>query len=137
MGELADQGADQGLPEDNLKTVKGIGLYKINYEMDVSGSNRDQNYIAGVIAYTSKEAIDTLSEFAVKRVKGYKGMKVEQVAFEGLCHAMSVEVQEAVLRTAKLEGKVVSKEDYDTLLAERKSETKKVKKSIIPKKEKE
>ncbi len=133
MGEVLDQ----GLPEDNLKTVKGIGLYKINYEMDVRGSNRDQNYIAGVIAYTSKEAIDTLTDFAVKRVKGFKGMKVEQVAFEGLCHAMSVEVQEAVLKTAKLEGKVVSREDYDALLSERKIETKKaVKKSIIPKKEK-
>jgi hypothetical protein len=117
-------------PQDNMKTVKGIGLYKIRYEMDVKDSSREQNYIAGVIAYTSKEAIDTLAAFATKNVKGFKGMKVEEVAFEGLCHAMSDTVKDAILNTAKLEGVVVSKEDYEAVLAEGK---KKVKKSIVPK----
>ena len=41
---------------DNFKPVKGICLYKIKYEMDVDGSSRDQNYIAGVMAYSSDEA---------------------------------------------------------------------------------
>ncbi len=122
-------------PQDNLKTVKGIGLYKIRYEMDVTDSSRDHSYMAGVIAYTSKEAVDTLVIFARKRVKGFKGMKVEEVAFEGLCHAMSDTVKEAVLKTAILEGKVVSKSDYEALLAEGQKQTNK--KSIIPKAKKE
>ena len=132
MGDVVEQEYN-----DNMKTVKGIGLFKITYEMDVQGSSRDQHYVAGVIAYTSKEAIDTLSDFATKRVKGYKGMKVEQVSFDGLCHAMSVNVQEAVLKTAILEGRAVRKEDYDTLLSEGKKEVKKtLKKRIIPKSKK-
>lgn len=125
---------EKELPQDNLKTVKGIGLYKIRYEMDVKNTTRDQNYMAGVIAYTSKEAVDTLIGFARKNITGFKGMKVEEVAFEGLCHALSDEVREAILSTAKLEGAVVSKEDYNALLAEGK---KSVKKSIIPKAKKE
>ena len=118
---------------DNFKPTKGIGLYKIRYEMDVTGSTREQNYIAGVISYTSKEAIDTLADYARKNVKGFKGMKVEEVAFEGLCHAMSESVKGAILKTAMLEGAVVSKEDYDAVLEENKKETKKTKKTIIPK----
>jgi hypothetical protein len=116
---------EKDLPQDNLKTVRGIGLYKIRYEMDVKDSSRDHNYMAGVIAYTSKEAVDTLIGFAQKNVRGFKGMRVEEVAFEGLCHALSDDVKDAILNTAKLEGKVVSKEDYDSLLAERKKEAKK------------
>ncbi len=122
-------------PQDNLKTVKGIGLYKIRYEMDVTDSSRDHSYMAGVISYTSKEAVDTLVTFARAKVKGFKGMKVEEVAFEGLCHAMSDTVKEAVLKTAILEGKVVSKSDYEALLAEGQKQTNK--KSIIPKAKKE
>ena len=131
---------------DNMKTVKGIGLYKIRYEMDVADSTKDHNYIVGVIAYTSKEAIDTLAKFGQENVKGFKGMKVDEVSFDGLCHAMSDDVKDAILNTAKLEGKVVSKEDYDALLVEGKKEAKKTtkksieakkttKKSIIPKKD--
>jgi hypothetical protein len=121
---------------DNMKTQQGIGLYKIRYEMDVKGSTRDQNYIAGIIAYTSKEAVDTLVNFAKNRIKGFKGMKVEEVAFEGGCHALSDRVKEAVVKTAILEGKVVTKEDYDVVVAESK-EAAKVKKSIIPKDKKD
>lgn len=130
---------EKELPQDNLKTVKGIGLYKIRYEMDVKGSSRDQNYMAGVIAYTSKEAVDTLIGFAKKNVKGFKGMRVDEVAFEGLCHALSDDVKDAILNTAKLEGKVVSKEDYEALLAEGKKQTKKsiLSKDVKDKKDKE
>ena len=119
---------------DNMKTVIGIGLYKIRYEMDVQGSSKDHNYVAGVIAYTSKEAVDTLAEFGKNNVKGFKGMKIHEVSFDGLCHAMSDNVKGAILDTAKLEGKVVSKDDYDALLSEGKSEAKKTpKKRILPK----
>lgn len=120
---------------DNMKTTKGIGLYKINYEMDVKNSVREQSYIAGVVAYSSKEAVDTLIEFAKKNVKGFKGMKVNEVSFDGACHAMSETVKNAVLKSAIREGIVVEKEKFKAAL-ESSSKTEKkpaTKKSIIPK----
>ncbi len=122
---------------DSMKTQQGIGLYKIRYEMDVKNSSRDQSYMAGVLAYTSKEAVDSLIIFAKARVKGFKGMKVEEVAFEGACHALSDSVKEAVLKTAVLEGKAVTIENYEAVVKEAKALAKKTKKSIIPNKEKE
>jgi len=116
---------------DNMKTQQGIGLYKIRYEMDVKDSSREQAYMAGVIAYTSKEAVDTLIVFAKANVKGFKGMKVEEVAFEGACHALSDSVKDAVIKTAILESKVVTKEDYEAVVEEAKANAKK--QSIIPK----
>jgi hypothetical protein len=123
------EGEDQR-PDDNFKAVKGIGLYKIKYEMDVQGSTRDQNYIAGVMAYSSDEAVQSLIEFARESVKGFKGMRTHEVAFEGPIHTMSSAVRDAVLKTATLEGKVVAKEDYDALMEKKKSSKKK---TIIPK----
>ena len=122
--------------QEDIKSVKGIGLYKIRYEMDVVGSSRDQNYVAGILAYTSREAIDTLVAFGKNSVKGFKGMKVSEIAFEGLCHDFSDAVKNAVVDRAKLDGEVVSKEDYDSVLSEKKKETKKSsKKSILTKDE--
>jgi hypothetical protein len=121
---------------DNMKTTKGIGLYKINYEMDVKDSVREQSYIAGVIAYSSKEAVDTLINFARKNVKGFKGMKVNEVSFDGACHAMSDTVKSAILRGAIKDGDVVETEKYKAALeASNKTSAKKdgKKKSIIPK----
>jgi hypothetical protein len=122
---------------DNFKTVRGIGLYKIKYEMDVQGSTKDQNYIAGVMAYSSDEAVQTLVKFARTSVKGFKGMRTHEVAFEGPIHTMSEAVKDAVLKTSILEGKVVKKEDYDSLLKENKKKitTTGKKKSIISKDE--
>lgn len=121
---------------DNMKTTKGIGLYKINYEMDVKDSVREQSYIAGVIAYSSKEAVDTLISFARKNVKGFKGMKVNEVSFDGACHAMSDTVKSAILKGAIKDGDVVETEKYKAALeASNKTSAKKdgKKKSIIPK----
>lgn len=119
--------------QDNMKTQEGIGLYKIRYEMDVTGSTREQSYIAGVIAYTSKEAVETLVKFANARVKGFKGLKTEEVAFEGNCHAMSDAVKNAVLKTAVVEGEVVLKDEHEELLAAASKPKRGRKTSIIPK----
>jgi hypothetical protein len=123
--------------QDNMKTHDGIGLYKISYEMDVVGSSRDQNYIAGIISYTSEEAVQTLVKFAKQRVKGFKGLKINEVAFEGGCHAISDTVRQAILNTAVMEGIMVPKEDVDILLADAAKEAKGKKKSIIPKEKKD
>ena len=120
---------------DNFKNVQGIGLYRIRYEMDVSNSSKDHSYVAGIVAYTSKEAVDTLTVFAKKRVKGFKGMRIDEVSFEGLCHELSDNVKDAVINRGIIEGKAVSKDDYEAALALGKKEAKKTsdKKSIIPK----
>ena len=121
---------------DNFKEVAGIGLYKIRYEMDVKGSAKEQNYIAGVIAYSSEEAVNTLVEFAKLKVKGFKGLKIEEVAYEGGCHAMSDKVRTAIIKGAKADGVVVGKSKYDEVVAQLEDATKKAttaKKSIIPK----
>ena len=41
--------------QERFKAVKGIGLYKINYEMDVRGADQRPSYTVGIIAYTSEE----------------------------------------------------------------------------------
>jgi hypothetical protein len=124
--------------QDNMKTQEGIGLFKISYEMDVANSSRDHNYVAGVIAYTSEEAVNTLLDFGRKKIKGFKGMRINEVAFEGGCHAISDTVKHAILRTAVMDGIMVPKEDHDILIAEASKSVKKpVKKSIIPKDKKE
>ena len=115
---------------DNFKAVKGIGLYKIRYEMDVADSKRDQAYVAGVIAYTSEEAVNTLIQFANKNVKGFKGMKVEEVSFDGSVHALSDKVRGAVLNTAKKEGVLMTKEDHEKSLETASAELKEAKKEI-------
>lgn len=121
---------------DNFKSDRGIGLFKIRYEMDVKNSIRDQGYMAGVIAYSSKEAVDTLINFAKKNVKGFKGMKIDEVSYDGACHAMSDTVKSAVIKGAIKEGIVVRKEEYQAALESSVKEAKKTtvgKKSIIPK----
>jgi hypothetical protein len=131
---MLNVGADMQM--DDFKAVKGIGLYKIQYEMDVKNSARPQNYIAGIIAYSSQEAVDTLVQFAKKRVKGFKGLKIDTVAFEGLCHAMSDTVKGQVINGAINEGKVVDKAKYDAdmkIAMEASTKASTVKKSIIPK----
>lgn len=118
-----------------MKSQKGIGLYKIKYEMDVKGSNKDQNYIAGMIAYTSDEAVNTLVNFAKNNVKGFKGLKIDEVSFDGPCHAISDSVREAIIGKAVMDNIVVLKEDYDNVMQQVSKQKKQVKKSIIPVKE--
>lgn len=127
--------------QDNFKAQKGIGLYKIRYEMDVKDSIREQNYVAGIISYSSKGAVDTLIQFAKKNVKGFKGMKVDEVSYDGACHALSENVRKAIIKTAINEGLVVDKKDYEVALqaAAGQGSGKKSaggKKSIIPEKTK-
>jgi len=119
-----NQNVKQTEQVDNFKAAAGIGLYKIRYEMDVKDSTRESGYVAGVVAYTSKEAVDTLINFAKSKVKGFKGMKIEEVAYEGACHSLADSVKDAVINTAKLEGNVVSKEDYDLVVEEAAKELK-------------
>lgn len=120
---------------DNVKPQEGIGLFKIRYEMDVANSTRDNAYIVGILAYTSKEAVDTLVAFCKRKVKGFKGMRIDEVAFEGLVHDVSDNVRGALLKTAILQGEVVPKADYEAALADAQKKTKK--QAIIPKDKKE
>lgn len=121
---------------DNMKTEKGIGLYKISYEMDTKTNGSEKNYIAGILAYTNKEAIDTLVDFCKTKVKGFKGFKVNEVAYEGGCHALSEDVRNAVVATAVLDGLVVYKQDHDAKVEKLTKENKKAKKSILAKEKK-
>lgn len=119
--------------QDNMKTQEGIGLYKITYEMDLTSNKRDNNYIAGIIAYTSEEAVQTLVKFCKERVDGFKGLRINEVAYEGGCHAVSDSVRNAIIGGAVMEGLVIPKEDHDVLMESAVKETKGKKKSIIPK----
>jgi hypothetical protein len=118
---------------DNLKTKQGIALFKIDYWMDVKGGNVESNtYSVGIIAYTSDEAVKTLNNFCLKNITGFKGMRIDQVAFEGLCHAISDKVRDKIIEGA-VRSKIVEYVKY--VKAESEEEKKKTysKKSIIPK----
>lgn len=120
--------------QDNLKQQRGIGLFKINYEMDVKGSTKDHSYTAGVVAYTQKEAIDTLVQFGNRNVKGFKGMRIKETSFEGYCHAISDAVKDVIVKGAVIDGMAVTMEDHKAMMKDAKKEAKKtVKKSIVPK----
>lgn len=122
--------------QERFKSVRGIGLYKINYEMDLKGSSDRPQYTAGIIAYTNEEAVKTLANFCNKNVKGFKGLKVQEMAFEGLCHEMSDQVKNIMLSKAVAEGKVIATEAHSVVLAELDAKLKKeakIKKSIVKK----
>jgi hypothetical protein len=122
--------------EQRFKSGKGIGLYKVNYEMDVKGSSDKPQFTAGVVAYTSEEATKTLVEFSRQSIKGFKGMKINEMAFEGYCHALSNKVKKAIINQAINEGKVISKQAHNAVLAELETamtKTRTTKKSIVKK----
>jgi hypothetical protein len=121
--------------QERFKNTGGIGLYKINYEMDVKGRTEGEPYLVGIIAYTSEEAVKTLTDFCAKRVKGFKGAKIQELAFEGNCHAMSDKVKNAILKGAKADGLVIDKKEHDEIISKLEKELSKkaTKKSIIPK----
>ena len=122
--------------QERFKSQRGIGLYKINYEMDVKGSSDKPQYSAGIIAYTNEEALKTLAKFCTKNVKGFKGVKVQEMGFEGLCHEISDQVKDVILAGAVREGKVIATEAHAKVLAELETKAKKAattKKSIVKK----
>jgi uncharacterized protein YaeQ len=110
----------------------GIGLFKINYEMDLKGSSDNPQYSAGIIAYSNEQAVKTLVNFCKNKVKGFKGLKVQELAFEGLCHEISDEVKNVILNGAVKEGKVVASKDHQKVLEELEAKMK-AKKSIVKK----
>lgn len=127
---------DEQSNQERFKAVAGIGLYKINYEMDVQGAEQRPSYTAGIIAYTSEEAVKTLTNFCSKRVKGFKGMKIQEMGFEGLCHEMSDRVKNVLIRNAVAEGKVIATDAHKEVLAQLDESMKKqakAKRSIVPK----
>jgi len=127
---------DEQSNEERFKGVAGIGLYKINYEMDVQGAEQRPSYTAGIVAYTSEEAVKTLTNFCAKRVTGFKGMKIQEMGFEGLCHDMSDKVKNVILSGAIREGKAIATDAHKEVLAQLEDTLKKqakVKKSIVPK----
>jgi hypothetical protein len=46
---------------------------------DVKGRTEGEPYLVGIIAYTSEEAVKTLTDFCAKRVKGFKGAKNSRI----------------------------------------------------------
>jgi hypothetical protein len=122
--------------EQRFNPEGGIGLFKINYEMDLAGSSDKPQYTAGVIAYSNEEAVQTLAKFCRNKVKGFKGLKIQELAFEGLCHEISEEVKNVILSGAVKEGKVVATEAHQKVLTELEAKMKKAattKKSIVKK----
>ena len=119
---------------EKLMTQKGIGLFKIDYEMDIQGQNRnyENTFQAGIIAYGSDEATKTLSAFLRKSIKGFRGFKINQLSFEGYCHAISDNVREQIIKGAIAEGKVFAAvEEFDEPTPKPTKSVKKEKKSII------
>ena len=112
---------------DRFKRGNGIGLYKIRYQMDIKGEAQEKRFAAGVVAYSNGEAVKTLTEFCRKNVKGFKGFRISEMNFEGLVHAVSDVIRDQIIKTAILEGRVVSKEDYDAACEEAKSNLKRSK----------
>jgi len=119
---------------ERFLTKQGIGLFKIDYEMDLGANvnSGDHAYHAGVIAYGSEEAQQTLNAFCVKNVAGFRGMKVSQMGFEGYCHAVSDNVRKQIIQGAVNEGIVayVEADTKDEVVKEN-PKPEKVKKSII------
>jgi len=122
--------------QHRFKPVGGIGLYKISYEMDVKGSSDHPQYTAGIVAYSNEEALKTLTDFCNSNVKGFKGLKIQEMAFEGLCHSISNKVKKAIVGGAINEGKVVSAQIHKEVLRQLEETVKKTsstKKSIVKK----
>ena len=123
--------------EQRFTNVKGIALYKVSYEMDIKGDSNPETFTAGVVAYSNEEALQTLTNHCKNNITGFKGMKINEMAFEGLVHAMSDKVEKAIINKAIAMGKVVHprvvadlKKEMNSKPATKKTSTKR---SILPK----
>lgn len=108
--------------DEQQEVKQGISLFKIDYEIQ----GQDSIWSAGIVAYSSEEAVKSLAKFLRETIKDFKGFKIDTLAFQGQVHHLSEQVREKIMQSAQ----VVTQEE---LQAEAKP---KKKKSVLKKDEK-
>jgi len=86
----------------------GISLFKIDYEID--GQKEGSMWSAGIVAYSSEEAVKSLAKFLRDTVTGFKGFRINTLSFQGQVHHLSEAVREQVMQSSQILGKAELKE---------------------------
>lgn len=69
---------------------KQLGLYKVDYEIEGDSRMKDTLWSAGILAYSSEEAVKSLADWLKKP------FKIDTLSFQGPCHAVSEVVREKI-----------------------------------------
>ena len=87
----------------------GISLFKIDYEID--GQTEGSMWSAGIVAYSSEEAVKSLAKHLSKTVTDFKGFKINTLSFQGQVHHLSEAVREQVVQGSQIMSKTELKEE--------------------------
>ena len=98
---------------------QGISLFKIDYEIQ----GQDSIWSAGIVAYSSEEAVKSLAGFLKDTIKDFKGFKIDTLSFQGAVHHLSDAVRSAII--GPLSKKPRKKKDVEKNEAKKKSILKK------------
>lgn len=99
---------------------QGISLFKIDYEIQ----GQDSIWSAGIVAYSSEEAVKSLASFLKDTIENFKGFKIDTLSFQGAVHHLSDAVRSQIV--GPFQDKPEKKKDVE-------KKEKKEKKSILKK----
>lgn len=105
--------------DEQQEAKLGISLFKIDYEI----KGQDSIWSAGIVAYSSEEAVKSLAGFLRETIKGFKGFKISQLSFQGQVHHLSDAVRAKIVEGSQ----VVTHEEL------KEEEVKPKKKSVLKK----
>jgi len=89
--------------DEQQEVKQGISLFKIDYEIQ----GQDSIWSAGIVAYSSEEAVKSLAKFLSQTIKDFKGFKIDTLAFQGQVHHLSEQVRARIVEGSQ----VVTQED--------------------------
>lgn len=93
--------------DEQQEVKQGISLFKIDYEIQ----GQDSIWSAGIVAYSSEEAVKALAKFLRDTIKGFKGFKIDTLAFQGQVHHLSDQVREKIIQGAQVVSQAELKEE--------------------------
>lgn len=84
--------------DEQQEARQGISLFKIDYEIQ----GQDSIWSAGIVAYSSEEAVKSLAKFLRETIKNFKGFKISQLAFQGQVHHLSDSVRAKIVEGSQV-----------------------------------
>lgn len=88
---------------------QGISLFKIDYEID--GQKEGTMWSAGIVAYSSEEAVKSLAKFLSESHTDFKGFRINQLAFQGQVHHLSESVRKQIVQGSQVVAKAELKKE--------------------------
>lgn len=84
--------------DEQQEIKQGISLFKIDYEIQ----GQESIWSAGIVAYSSEEAVKSLAKFLRDTIKDFKGFKISQLSFQGSVHHLSDSVRAKIVEGSQV-----------------------------------